>query len=372
MVKTIDNIIIGAGIYGLYAAIILADKGESVVVLECDNEAMSRATYVNQARVHNGYHYPRSYSTAIKSAGYFNKFCNDFKFAINDKFEKVYAIASEYSWTSAEQFLKFSKACDIKCEEINPDKYFNKALVDGVFLTHEYALDSSKIKDYFLEKIKDRKNVEIIYNSRIISIENTGNKYKLSLKDNTELQASLVLNSTYASTNQISTLAGLDCFKIKYEICEMILGKPTKQLENVGLTVMDGPFFSVMPFGLTGYHSLTSVTFTPHITSTDTLPTFNCQKENTVCNRFCLGNCNICPNRPSTSWDYMYALMKKYVKDDIDFSYSHSLFSIKPILMESEIDDSRPTVIKVLSTNPTFISVLSGKINTIYDLEEVL
>ena len=45
---------------------------------------------------------------------------------------------------------------------------------------------------------------------------------------------------------------------------------------------------------------------------------------------------------------------------------------MKPILMSSEIDDSRPTVVRVCSTKPTFISVLSGKINTVYDLDEVL
>lgn len=45
---------------------------------------------------------------------------------------------------------------------------------------------------------------------------------------------------------------------------------------------------------------------------------------------------------------------------------------MKPILKASEIDDSRPTVIKQYSTDPTFISVLSGKINTVYDLDEVL
>ena len=43
---------------------------------------------------------------------------------------------------------------------------------------------------------------------------------------------------------------------------------------------MDGPFFSVMPFGKTGMHSLTSVTFTPHLTSYDLLPTFKCQEKN--------------------------------------------------------------------------------------------
>lgn len=48
------------------------------------------------------------------------------------------------------------------------------------------------------------------------------------------------------------------------------------------------------------------------------------------------------------------------------------LLSIKPTLMSSEIDDSRPTVIRKYSQNPTFVSVLSGKINIFYDLDEVL
>ena len=45
---------------------------------------------------------------------------------------------------------------------------------------------------------------------------------------------------------------------------------------------------------------------------------------------------------------------------------------MKPILLSSEIDDSRPTVIRTFSAEPTFVSVLSGKINTVYDLDEVL
>lgn len=45
---------------------------------------------------------------------------------------------------------------------------------------------------------------------------------------------------------------------------------------------------------------------------------------------------------------------------------------MKPILLASEIDDSRPTVIRQFSNEPTFVSVLSGKINTVYDLDNVL
>jgi hypothetical protein len=41
-------------------------------------------------------------------------------------------------------------------------------------------------------------------------------------------------------------------------------------------------------------------------------------------------------------------------------------------LCSSEVDDARPTLTRVHSTSPAFVSLFSGKINTIYDLEEVL
>jgi len=100
--KQYDRIIIGAGIYGLYAALYCAQKGMTVAILEYDDEAFGRATYVNQARVHMGYHYPRSLATATKSAGYFKRFVDDFEFCINKKFEQIYATSAQYSWTNAE------------------------------------------------------------------------------------------------------------------------------------------------------------------------------------------------------------------------------------------------------------------------------
>ena len=63
---------------------------------------------------------------------------------------------------------------------------------------------------------------------------------------------------------------------------------------------------------------------------------------------------------------------RKYLKEEYGFAYQGSLFSMKPILKASEIDDSRPTVVRVMNTEPMLVSVLSGKINTVYDLDEVL
>ena len=60
------------------------------------------------------------------------------------------------------------------------------------------------------------------------------------------------------------------------------------------------------------------------------------------------------------------------MREEFGYTYKESLYSMKPILKSSEVDDSRPTAIRVMSEGPTFISVLSDKINTVYDLDEYL
>ena len=371
--KVYDRIIIGAGLYGLYAAQFCGSRGQSVLVLEADPTPFRRATYINQARVHQGYHYPRSISTALKSAGYFERFNKDFEFCINREFEKIYATSSEYSWSSGSQFKAFCKAAGIRCEELHPNRFFKEGMCDGAFLTREYTYDAMILKDYYLEELSKLSNVEIVYDTKIEAIDKTPDSFVLRLEGGEEISSGFVLNATYAGTNQILDMVGFEKFGIKYELCEIILCEVNDTLRDYGITVMDGPFFSIMPFGKTGFHSLTSVTFTPHTTSFDAVPTFSCQeKSNGFCSTKRLGNCNDCPAKPESAYPYMSGLARKYLKDEYGFDYRSSLFSMKPILMSSEIDDSRPTVIRKYSEGPTFVGVLSGKINTVYDLDEVL
>lgn len=373
MKQKYDRIIIGAGLYGLYSALFCGKKGQSVLVLECDPTPFRRATYINQARVHQGYHYPRSISTAMKSAGYFEKFNRDFAFCVNQEFNKVYATSAKYSWSSGVQFKKFCKAANIPCEELPPQKFFKDGMCDGVFLTREYTYDAMLLKDYYLQQLSTLNNVTISYGVNITSIERDADSYVVRTGQSQSFSTGFLLNATYAGTNQILEMLGYEKFGIKYELCEIILCEVNDALREYGFTVMDGPFFSIMPFGKTGLHSLTSVTFTPHTVSYDALPSFACQeKSGGYCSVRHLGNCNDCPAKPKTAFPYMANLARKYLKDEYGFTYEKSLFSMKPILMSSEIDDSRPTVIRVYSKNPTCVGVLSGKINTVYDLDEVL
>lgn len=368
-----DRIIIGAGLYGLYAALFCGRRGMSVLVLEWEPAPFRRATYINQARVHQGYHYPRSLSTAMKSAGYFERFNRDYDFCINREFQKVYATSRDFSWSDGRQFQQFCHAAKIPCEELHPNRFFKEGMCDGAFLTREYTYDAMILRDYFLDQLSEMSSVKIQYGERIKAIDREQDAYLIRTQGGQNYRTRFLLNATYAATNQILDMLGYEKFRIKYELCEIILCETNERLKEYGITVMDGPFFSIMPFGKTGLHSLTSVTFTPHATSYDEVPTFKCQADSAGhCSVKQLGNCNDCNARPQTAFPYMANLARKYLRDEFEFAYRSSLFSMKPILMNSEIDDSRPTIIRQYSTNPTCIGVLSGKINTVYDLDEVL
>lgn len=375
MTPQYDFIIIGAGIYGFYAAHQLSVHHPSakIIILEYDAKPFQRASYINQARVHNGYHYPRSLYTAIKSAHYYNRFIEDYSFAINQKFKKIYAISSCFSETTPENFAHFCKAANIPCQEVSPADYFQENSVDASFITEECSMDGILIAEHYMKLFDNNPNIHITFNARLQTIKQENDLYKITFKDGKKISSDFVLNTTYASINQILDLTEHQKFKIKYELAEICLCTPKNpEFNNLGLTVMDGTFFSVMPFGYSNFFSLTAVHYTPHKSSRHELPTFECQKENIDCTPQQLANCNTCAAKPNTAWDKMEQLSKKFLNPKYTFKYEKSLFTIKAVLSNSEITDARPTVVKVHSEKPHLISVLSGKFNTIYDLDEVL
>ena len=211
-----NKIIIGAGLYGLYSALFCCRRGQRVVVLECDPEPFKRATYINQARIHNGYHYPRSISTALKSAGYFERFNKDYEFCINSEFDQIYATSSSYSWTDGTQFKDFCTAAGIPCEEVYAGSFFKPGVCDGAFRTREYTYDATLLRDFFLDELgKYSELVKLEYSIRICKIEKTDESYRINTEDGRSYESGYVLNSTYAGTNQILELAGFEKYKIK-------------------------------------------------------------------------------------------------------------------------------------------------------------
>lgn len=370
--KKYDIVIIGAGIYGLYLANLEVLKEKKILIVEIESGGFKRASFINQARLHNGYHYPRSLQTASDVHRYFQRFNDEFAYAINDSFTNIYAIAKHNSLTSAKDFELFCKEADIPLEKIDSSKFFKDDAVEAAYKTKEYTFDANLIKDQLIKNLSS-KNVDIMYSIYIKSVDKKEDEYVLTLNNDDVINTPVVINTTYSSINCINKLFGFPLYDIKYELCEVSLGKVNDEFKKYSFTIMDGNYFSIMPFSKdNSVYSLTSVHFTPHYTCFDKLPKFSCQNDTNGCSCNQLKNCNNCKNKPQSKHVEMENLLNEFLLDKFKFGYENSIYVIKPIMKNCEDDDARPTIIKTLSTKPTFISCLSGKVSTIYIMKDYI
>ncbi|HXA47705.1 MAG TPA: FAD-dependent oxidoreductase [Burkholderiaceae bacterium] len=361
-----DAVIVGGGFYGCAIAVYLAKhRGfKHITLVERESALLTRASYNNQARVHNGYHYPRSFTTAYRSRVNLPKFIQDWPDAVKQDFAKLYAIARRNSKVTPKQFERFCHeiGAKIRPASVAQRALFEPRLIEEVFAVEEYAFDSTKLAAWALRELNEC-NVQIRTDTRVTSITK-GSDATLQVvaqaKDGTEesVACSYVFNCTYSGLNQFKgdfpgTKTGL-----KQEITEMALMQMPPALVDVGITVMDGPFFSMMPFPARGLHTLSHVRYTPHMHWTDSAGIDPYQK--------------IAQYDRSTRVDRMVRDVGRYLPAILDAKYMDSLFEVKTVLVKNESDDGRPILFEKHPELPGCYSILGGKIDNIYDALEKL
>jgi hypothetical protein len=123
--------------------------------------------------------------------------------------------------------------------------------------------------------------------------------------------------------------------------------------------VMDGPFFSSMPYPTEKLYSLAHVRYTPHFSWVDS------SKD--------LSPSQITDHLPKVSrWRHMVQDAKRFLPCMEGVRYRHSLFDVKTVLLKNELDDGRPILLHRHPESPRIYSVMGAKIDNIYDLFEVL
>ena len=168
----------------------------------------------------------------------------DYSFCIHSRFQQVYATSRHFSWTDAKEFVKFCRDAGIPCEALPVDRYFREGSCDGAFLTEEYTYDAHILRDFFLEELGKQKGVELLCGREVTRIVEKADCYEIYARHQGKeerYEAPFVLNATYASVNQVLELAetdrSLEPFRIKYELCEIILCRVGDCLRDIGLTV---------------------------------------------------------------------------------------------------------------------------------------
>lgn len=360
-----DAIVIGGGFYGAAIAIYLAKQRglKRIVLIEREPALLSRASYNNQARVHNGYHYPRSFTTAYRSQVNLPKFVQDWPHAVKKDFTKLYAIARRNSKVTAKQFLRFTQEIGARIQPAEPalKALFEPNLIEEVFLVEEYAFDSTKLLDWAASELAAC-GVKVCCNTTANAISKNANQsLKVQMQTESgheELSSRYVFNCCYSGLNQfkgdfLGTQTGL-----KHEITEMALMQMPSALKGLGITVMDGPFFSIMPFPARQLHTLSHVRYTPHLNWKDE-PDLNPYQK---LNRY------TCETRV----DRMVRDVARYVPSVLAAQYKESLFEVKTVLVKNEGDDGRPILFEQHAELPGCYSILGGKIDNIYDVFEQL
>lgn len=359
-------IIIGGGFYGAAIAIYLAKQRgfKKIVLIEREKSILTRASYNNQARVHNGYHYPRSFTTAYRSRINLPKFVHDQPNAVKQDFAKLYAVARRNSKVTAKQFERFCHeiGAKITLADASLSALFQPTLIEKVFLVEEYVFDSTKLASWALTELKDC-DVHIYFETIAIEItNNTGDSLvvRLKHKDGSEelLNSKYVFNCTYSGLNQFKGDFKGTQTSLKHEITEMALMDVPPLLKNIGVTVMDGPFFSLMPFPARELHTLSHVRYTPHLHWKDE-PGINPYAKLSEYER-------------KTRVDRMVRDVGRYIPSVLNAKYIESLFEIKTILMKNESDDGRPILFEKHKNLAGCYSILGGKIDNIYDVLEKL
>jgi hypothetical protein len=364
-----DRVVIGGGLFGAYSSLVLGKLGYSVLLVEQASELMGRASFINQARLHTGLHYPRSIVTARDSLRYYEMFRERFPGAVFD-FEQIYAISTHNSKTSWQNFQSFVNRLGLKYELIEAEQYFNQGTVELALRVEEPTFDAQILRKQILSEIESEPNIKLCLDTAVIGGQNSKSGLFLSLSNGSGVETEGIVIATYAGINSLRQSLGLRNLPLSFELAEVVLGTVSPEMIGIGFTVMDGPFWSMMPFGNSGLVSLTSVGITPLRTSRS-LPIFDCQNLRKGCTPLSLSDCNTCHVRPTSGSHHQIQQMKLFLKNADFFTETKSLMTVKSTLQTTEVDDARPTLIQK-EPNSKIWTVFSGKISSLFDLEGAL
>jgi FAD dependent oxidoreductase len=236
--------VVGAGIYGAYSAIRLAESGHAVDLFD-PLGVLRAASDINQFRIHSGYHYPRSSETMEETLEARADFIETFGPAIVRGTRNYYAIPKEGSLTAPDAYEEIMARHGLPLRRCQP------GWMDFGFIDRCYEVD---------ENIYDPQALRGLLEERIFTLKVKFRKerYVPEMRGNYDF----VVYATYG----LGPSRGM--FKAaKYQVAEKILIELPAALRGVALVVVDGPFTAFDPYGNGAFSQFGSAKNTNHWTT---------------------------------------------------------------------------------------------------------
>jgi glycine/D-amino acid oxidase-like deaminating enzyme len=341
-------LVLGGGFYGAAIAAHRARQGDEVTLLEARQDLMTAASTFNQARVHGGYHYPRALTTAARSQAHYADFMTRYAESVSLDFVAIYAIARGSKTTSR----KFRRMCDLVGAPLRPAppgvrRLFSAQTVDDVWVVREAAFHAGALREQMRGELA-RWSVDVRLGATVLDVVETADGVRARVEGGTEVTGDSAIVAFYGESSSVlptdAVLAGL-----QFESCELVTLRVPEPLQGIGVTLMDGPYFSLWPFPLSGTHSLSHVRYTPH----GTHATFE-QARSFV--RLGL----------ASRADRMVRDAARYVPSLRHCVPEASLWGVKTVPSRRERDDGRPILVR-RSQRGRVLSVLGSKLDNVAD-----
>jgi hypothetical protein len=320
--------VVGGGIFGCTIAVDLARAGIRVDLYEARSGILQGATARCQARLHRGYHYPRSDSTAAAARDASTQFEARYPEAVVKAPAHYYAIAPD-SLTTPEDYLRFCDRLGLWYEVIDPPpRMYGVDLCVQV----DEAIIAVPILAQLLHRDLWAAGVAV-HLGRQVWPEQLNNY-------------DLIIMATY----------GLPWPRpLRYEICEVALVE-LGRYGGESYVIQDGPFVSLDPYGR--LYALYDVVHSVHVASVGYVPEIPQDYLDLL-------------QRPGaltslSNFDKMVTSAGRFLSmldpGGRGVSIHHrSMFSIRAVLPDVDATDERPTLIE---RNGNIIQILSGKICT--------
>jgi catechol 2,3-dioxygenase-like lactoylglutathione lyase family enzyme len=306
--------VVGGGIFGCTIAVDLARAGVKVDLFEKRSDIIEGATARCQARLHSGYHYPRSDTTAASARDAAPEFMSRYPTAIRRE-RHHYVIAAD-SKVSADEYLAFCDRLGLPYEVVEPPQVHHAQVCVRV---PEAFVDVSTLRRLVR---RDLAQADVVLNFGE-HVHGPVLGYDLTI---------------YATYGQPWSRP------LRYELCEVALVEVARY-QGQSFVVLDGDHVSLDPYGRV--HALYDVANSVHDVSDDPARI-------------------IYPQRRVSRYEVMLKTASQHLRG-LELHgqglaiYHRSMFAIRAVLPDVDATDERPTLIE---RDGNVVSVLSGKICT--------